>query len=84
MVAVIAAELGMHARNAWADPIRSATRLEMNGLHGAEVEMMRSAPMRNVDGKPYMTHDLMLQFDDATVEPLVADRIAGAGRRWRR
>ena len=76
---VIAAELGMHARNAWADlNPRFRHALEMNGFTAQKWEMMRSAPMRNVDGKPYMTHDLMLQLDDATVEPLVADRIAQA------
>ena len=74
---VIAAELGMHARNAWADlNPRFRHALEMNGFTAQKWEMMRSAPMRNVDGKPYTTHDLMLQLDDATVEPLVADRIA--------
>lgn len=76
---VLAAELGMHARDAWKDVNpRFRHVLELNGFTAQKWEMMRQAPIRNADGKPYMTHDLMLHLADNVVEPLVADRIAQA------
>ena len=76
---VLAAEMGMHATRAWGD-VNPKFRhwLEMQGVTEQKWEIMRLAPMRNVDGKPYMTPEIMLALPDDAVEPLVADRIAQA------
>lgn len=72
----IAAEMGMRAKDAHAD-LNPAYRhvLAMNGIDEKRWEVIRQAPMRQSDGKPYMTHDLLRVLPDEAFSPLVQEKL---------
>jgi hypothetical protein len=76
---VIAAEMGMRAKVAYADlPANYRHVLGLHGITEPKWEAVRKAGPREVDGKPYITPDRIREMDDVDIEPLVADRLAAA------
>lgn len=76
---VLAAEMGMRAKDAYHD-LNPAYRhvLGLNGIDEAHWDIIRQAPLRQSDGKPYMTHDLLRLLPDEAFAPLVQDKIDAA------
>lgn len=75
----IAAEMGMRSRTAFNDlPDRYRDLLQRHGIEARQWDAIRSARLRNANGRDYVTPDRIAAVDDAVIEPLVADRLAAA------
>lgn len=76
---VIAAEMGMRAKTAFADlPAVYRHVLGLHSIDAAKWDAIRQAQFRESNGNIYVTPDRLRLLDDAVIEPLVADRIAAA------
>jgi len=76
---MIAAEMGMRSSVGYdALPKNYRYVLEMHGIDAARWDIIRSARMRNVNGKVYVTPDRIRELPDEAFTPLVADRLAAA------
>jgi hypothetical protein len=80
---VISAEMGMRAKTAFNDlPNNYKHVLGLHNIDAAKWDAIRQAGAREVEGKSYITPDLIRQLDDTAIEPLVADRLkAIAGKK---
>jgi hypothetical protein len=75
----VAAEMGMRADTAFKDlPANYSHVLGLHGISEKQWEALRQATRREVNGNAYITPDAIRELPDAAVEPLVADRLAGA------
>jgi hypothetical protein len=75
----IAAEMGMRAKSAFKDlPDRYRDLLGRHGIDAVKWDAIRSAKLRNANGKDYVTPDRIAEIDDAMIEPIVAKRLAAA------
>lgn len=75
----IAAEMGWHAKSAFnALPDRYRDLLGRHSITEAKWDAIRSARLRNANGRDYVTPDRIAEIDDAMLEPIVAKRLAGA------
>jgi hypothetical protein len=75
----IAAEMGMHAKSAFkALPDRYRDLLGRHGIDENRWNAIRSAKLRNANGRDYVTPDRIAAVDDRMLEPMVADRLAAA------
>ena len=76
---VIAAEMGMRAKTAHGKlPAVYRDLLGVHGIGEAEWNAIRTAEIREVNGRSYITPDSMRDVDDAAIEPLVAARLEAA------
>jgi len=74
---LIAAEMGMNASKSYGE-LYGAYR-HLLGLHGIDEvrwDVLRQASRRQMNGKPYLTADLIRDLPDAAFEPLIRDRLA--------
>lgn len=75
----IAAEMGWHAKTAFNDlPDRYRDLLGRHGIDENRWNAIRSAKLRNANGRDYVTPDRVALVDDVMLEPIVADRLAAA------
>lgn len=75
---IVAAEMGMRARSAWADlPAKYRHVLGMNGIDEPRWSIIGQANLRNVNGKSYVTPDRIRALPLEAFRPLVAERLAG-------
>lgn len=75
----IAAEMGWHAKTAYADlPERYRDLLGRHSIDAKRWDAIRSARLRNANGRDYVTPDRVAGVDDSVIEPLVASRLAAA------
>lgn len=76
---MIAAEMGMRAKTAYKDlPPRYRHVLGLHSITEAKWEAIRAAGGKEIDGRVYVTPDLIRSLSDDAIRPLVADRIAAA------
>ncbi len=76
---VIAAEMGMRAKTAYADlPEKYRHVLGLHSIDETKWDAIRTAGGRQIDGKTYITPDVIHDLDDAAIEPLVKSRLAAA------
>ena len=62
---MIGAEMGMRAKQAWADlPPAYSHVLEMNGIDEARWEVIRKGSLRQVNGVDYVTPDRIREIPD--------------------
>jgi hypothetical protein len=75
----IAAEMGWHAKTSYSDlPVRYRDLLARHSIDEKRWNAIRSARLRNANGRDYVTPDRVAEIDDAMLEPIVADRLANA------
>jgi hypothetical protein len=74
---IISAEMGMRAGTTFGRlPPAYRHVLELHGIDAQRWEIIRAAGVRKIEGKSYITPDLIRQLDDATIAPLVSRRLA--------
>ena len=75
----IAAEMGMRAKTSYgALPERYRDLLGRHGIDEPRWNAIRSAKLRNANGKDYVTPDLIYNVDEAAIIPLVSKRLENA------
>jgi hypothetical protein len=79
---IISAEMGMRAKTSFGRlPANYRHVLELHGIDADRWSVIQKAGTRTVEGKSYITPDLIRQLDDDTIAPLVQSRIDAEIRR---
>jgi hypothetical protein len=78
---IISAEMGMRAGTSHGRlPPAYRHVLDLHGIDAVRWDAIRAAGTRKIDGKSYITPDLIRQLDDDAIRPIVQSRIAAEQR----
>jgi hypothetical protein len=81
---IISAEMGMRSRTAY-DKLPANYRhvLALHGIDDTRWKIIQEAGTRTIDGKSYITPDLIRSLPDDAIEPLVQTRVSQARARMK-